>query len=332
MWKKIYQTLKILFGLGLICFLVLKIDINSIINRIRDIDVCWLIIMLILAHLNILISSMKWQWLLNALDVTVGLVRLFFLYLMGSFFSNFLPTMVGGDIVKVYKLARDDKGISTVITATFAERFCGFIALITFVFLILFQKSIYVVYPIIKLLVIGILVLSLVVVFLVLQQKYLSYFVYFKRFKLFARILHILADIRSKLIQLKDKKTIVFASYIVSLFFYVIAMFTVYAAARSLNIQVEAKVLMVVVPLVLLIGHLPVSLGGLGISEAGYVYFFTLFGLSSVDAISIALLLRARMLLTGLMGGITFMLYDNFQQYNHVSSITLKGVIGEKKL
>lgn len=310
--KKIYTLAKFLISLILIYILILKIDRDSLLMRIGSINIYWLSIMLILPHIGILICSIKWQWLLKALGVTESLSHLSILYLMGTFFNNFLPTMAGGDVVRVFQLTKKTSNPSAVIAATFAERFLGITALVTFFFLILFYKNIYDVIPaiIILALVLFVIIGYIVILLLVFHEKYLSYLAPLNRFKVLANIINLLVNSQSKILQFKDKKRAVFTSYLLSLLFYVIAMLTVYAGAQSLNIHVDMKVIIVVVPLVLTVGLLPITLNGLGLNEASYVFFFTLFGLSGIDAFSIALLLRTRILLTGLLGGLTFIFYD----------------------
>ena len=49
---------------------------------------------------NVLISAGKWRILLQRSKVAVGYATAAQLYWIGAFFSNFLPTGVGGDAVK----------------------------------------------------------------------------------------------------------------------------------------------------------------------------------------------------------------------------------------
>ena len=309
----LYQVIKFLIGLSLIFFLFTKIETEILLEKILNINVFWLTITFIVAHINILISSLKWQWLLCALGITAGLFRLIFLYLIGTFFSNFLPSMVGGDIVRVYLLARDKKETASIVAATFTERFLGITALIVFILLILFNESVYDVFPAIAIVVSAVLFLYFLVILIIFQEKHLSYITPFKRFNLLKKIINLSVDTHSKLQYFKKKKKPILISFILSIFFYLNCIFTAYAAAQSFNINVSVEVLMIVVPLVIFISLLPISVGGLGVSEVGYVYFFMFFGISNVDALSIALLLRARVIFSSILGGIAYLLYGNSQ-------------------
>jgi glycosyltransferase 2 family protein len=50
-------------------------------------------------------------------------------YLVGQFFSNFLPTSIGGDAVRVFRLNRLGGRLGLAIASVFVERITGFLAL-----------------------------------------------------------------------------------------------------------------------------------------------------------------------------------------------------------
>lgn len=73
--------------------------------------------------------------------------------------------------------------------------------------------------------------------------------------------------------------------------------------------SIDILYLLAIVPVVLLAAFVPISLNGLGITEAGYVIFFQLIGIPLEDALGIALLLRIRLVITALLGGLIFLWY-----------------------
>ena len=76
---------------------------------------------------------------------------------------------------------------------------------------------------------------------------------------------------------------------------------------RSVGAEVEFYYLLAVLPLVWLAGMIPISLNGLGITEAGYAIFLQLVGVTPEDALTVALLVRFRLLITALLGGLVFL-------------------------
>jgi uncharacterized membrane protein YbhN (UPF0104 family) len=65
--------------------------------------------------------------------------------------------------------------------------------------------------------------------------------------------------------------------------------------------------LFVVVPLILLVGAVPVSPQGLGIQEGAFVFFLQAAGASSAQALAVALVLRAKSYALALVGGVLWL-------------------------
>lgn len=74
--------------------------------------------------LGVAIRAYRWRSLLDALGQPVPIARLAYLYLVGLFFSNFLPTGMGGDVVKAAELRRDTHTVTAVSTVV-SERLMG---------------------------------------------------------------------------------------------------------------------------------------------------------------------------------------------------------------
>lgn len=74
----------------------------------------------------ILLASWRWQRLLRAGRVRISYGRALMLTLMGNFFNNVLPSMIGGDVVKVYYVMKSyPKRKSHVAVAWMADRVTG---------------------------------------------------------------------------------------------------------------------------------------------------------------------------------------------------------------
>ncbi|MDP3716246.1 MAG: lysylphosphatidylglycerol synthase transmembrane domain-containing protein [Acidobacteriota bacterium] len=73
-----------------------------------------------------LMTAIRWQMVLGALGVNVPLGEVLRQALIGMFFSNLMPTAVGGDAVKVYYLGRT-AGYAEVGASVLLDRFLGFL-------------------------------------------------------------------------------------------------------------------------------------------------------------------------------------------------------------
>jgi uncharacterized protein (TIRG00374 family) len=81
---------------------------------------------------GVLISGLKLHVVLRALDYSVDLFSVLRAYFIGAFFNNFIPTSVGGDIIKILELNRieltttTDNSLSVIV-----ERISGIIVLLS---------------------------------------------------------------------------------------------------------------------------------------------------------------------------------------------------------
>ena len=226
---------------------------------------------------------------------------------MGTFFNNFLPTMVGGDIYKTYTLTRETGDAASVLAATFLERFLGLTALVSLLPLIMLHDAINTAVPMLNLILIGILASYIFLLALIVSPV----FDYFgsppPRLKIIHNAWRFASSTHSILQRFKGFGGTLLWSYGISLIFYLFVAGTILTAAMSLGVQIDFLYLLAITPIILLAASAPISLNGLGVAEAGYVVFFQLIGISAEDAFGIALILRMRLLVTALLGGLIFL-------------------------
>ncbi|NOZ37518.1 MAG: flippase-like domain-containing protein [Gammaproteobacteria bacterium] len=300
---------KLAFGIALMAALIMRVDLSALLHKIAGVDIFYLTLMFIIPHLMIGINTLKWQIFLRELGLRLNFNRLFGLYLIATFFNNFLPTMVGGDAVRAYALGRDTQDASSVTAATFMERLVGLAGLVSLVPLVLFSTIVTDQFPVVWLLAPASLLGFALASAMLLSSKFDPLWRWLRNIKKLARLLEFLGRTRKAVYRAAQSLRILLTTYLLSLLFYVGAAGAVWAAAMSLGANVSIGYLIATVPLVLVAGMLPVSLNGLGITEAGFALFLQLAGVPLVDAIGVGLLLRARLLVTGLFGGLLFLRY-----------------------
>jgi uncharacterized membrane protein YbhN (UPF0104 family) len=89
----------------------------------------WLGVAAVLTLAGIALSALRWQKVLDALDIHTRLPRLMSLYLAGQFVSNVLPTTIGGDVLRVSRLSRDTGESSGTFASVVLERLTGWLVL-----------------------------------------------------------------------------------------------------------------------------------------------------------------------------------------------------------
>ena len=77
-----------------------------------------------------LTSAWRWQLLLRAQDVRVPARTLLSSYLVAGFFNNFLPSTIGGDVVRIRDTARPAQSKTLATTVVFVDRALGLMGLV----------------------------------------------------------------------------------------------------------------------------------------------------------------------------------------------------------
>jgi hypothetical protein len=114
--------------------------------------------------------------------------------------------------------------------------------------------------------------------------------------------------VESELAPYWHDRALLTVTMVVSALFHLIQIGTQVALARALGLSVAATFFLVIVPIVNILGMLPVSFSGIGVREAGYWYFLTLLGIEAEPAVALGLLASLIVLLTGLTGAPFFLL------------------------
>lgn len=123
--------IKIVVSVALLAIILYKVDKKQLVDNISKMNPLFIPVIIGLLILNYVISSVRWKNLLIHSDTShISVKYLTKLYFEGSFFNNFMPTSVGGDVYKVVKLGKKLGSTTDAFTATFVERFTGVIALL----------------------------------------------------------------------------------------------------------------------------------------------------------------------------------------------------------
>lgn len=90
----------------------------------------WLFPALVLHLVGFSLTSLRWKILLSAQGAQIPFLRLFLSYFMASFFNTFLPSTIGGDVVRVYDSTKiTGKGAQSAVVVII-ERLTGLMALV----------------------------------------------------------------------------------------------------------------------------------------------------------------------------------------------------------
>ena len=122
--------LKLAVSLGLLALLVGRADTASLWAYVRTASPAWLAGALVLYLLMVLASAWRWGLLLDAQGVRVPGRTLTGSFLVATFFNNFLPSNIGGDVVRIADTARPAGSKTLATTVVLMDRGLGLLGLV----------------------------------------------------------------------------------------------------------------------------------------------------------------------------------------------------------
>jgi glycosyltransferase 2 family protein len=231
-----------------------------------------------------------------------GLMRIFF---VSTFVGTFLPASVGGDAVRAYAVARENVGGSDAIASVFMDRMLGVASILLMALVgLIVARDLASNWTIVTALAATFLLcaLTLLVIFSASAARPLE--------TLLARLpgtvrepsARILESIRRYAAHHGRLGHVLAASVGVQ----VLRIAQAYFLGLGLSITVPLSAYVAFVPLILLVMLLPVTVNGIGTSQAAFVWFFGRAGVPSADAFALSVLFVALGVVGNLPGAILY--------------------------
>lgn len=286
----INKTLRIIIPILLIYLLIRNINWRDALLALSGFPIGMFVVAALLFILANFLFGFRWFYLLNSIGSSEKFSYILSLVFYSLFFSNFLPTTIGGDLVKVAGIMDTKASVSKTvqISTIIADRVFSFLS---------------------KLLLLP------------------FTFWYFKDILVFARNEYILASssflsglpgriknlIYKYLLAIRPwfqfkHLTIILGISWISL---VINGVAFWAIIHTLNPAISYLQIFCVMVLTYFVGLLPISLNGIGVQESSITYLLVLIGFSTGEALAAALLLRLMSVAVSLTGGIWLLFGSN---------------------
>jgi len=307
--KKLFTIiLRISISVILLVFLFKQVDKKSLLEIIKNADKPILSLAFFISFLIYLLCLLRWQMLLKAAKIYLPLKRIIIAFAGGVFFSLFLPSSIGGDLVRSIDLATHTKKPREVVATVLLDRLSGYVGLVIIALLavifgwkLIRDTSVLISITIIT----GILFIILLALF--------NNFLFSKINKLLhsptaGKIKESLRNLHQEIHIFKQHKKIIANNLILSIIIQIIGPLAFYITALSLGIKTNIIYFFIFVPIIGAITLLPISIGGLGLRDATTIYFFTKIGVSKDLAFALSLTSFLFIVIYGALGGIIYVL------------------------
>jgi uncharacterized protein (TIRG00374 family) len=119
---RLWTIIRWIVPLGLIAFLLTQVNWQEILPLLVRVSWTSLLASAFAFLLSQFVIAVRWQYLMRVQDIRLPLSRLTWLVLIGAFASNFLPTTVGGDIVKMVAISNGQPKRAMAVASVAVDR------------------------------------------------------------------------------------------------------------------------------------------------------------------------------------------------------------------
>ena len=302
-FQKFKTPIKLGFAGTLLAFLISQTDLAFIKALLLTTNLWLFLFAFLIMCARMFVAAFRWKVLLPRETTNVSLLRLAMFYYIGRFFGFFLPTVVGGDLVRGYYLYGDGISKPEVAGSILAERVLGIAAMMVLALLAMACGFNRISNNVIRLLVIVPSVSGLTILWLIYTGNWnlSSGLQSVTKGKL--QFVHEIIPIVGSY---KRRPGCLFYGFGLSVLFQALGIGATYLIALSLGSPTPLFFFLMFLPIIWLVSMLPVSINGLGIREGSFVLLFTSIGMSKEMALAISTLFLFQLLLMAGLGSLFF--------------------------
>ncbi len=302
--KRFLKILRFAICLGLIYFVISKVDYEPLKAILRDLRLEFCLAIIGVLYVQDFIKALKWHTLLLAKNINLSILRIIQVDFASTFLSLFVPSTISLDLFRAYGLSKEVASKKQAASSIIVDRALSLFALIVVanVNVVLFYKTIAVpevAYTSTLTLV------AFVAVVLIINSRFLIRFL--SRYEATIRkykILQKLGKLHESINEYKLHKSKLVKVFLLSVAMQTLRIVVYYLASLAVNANIPFQYFMIFTPIVMFLVMLPISLAGIGLRESSFVYFFTKVGVLGTIAFAIPALVSLMVVISVLPGGV----------------------------
>jgi glycosyltransferase 2 family protein len=293
------------FGLSaaLMVWLFKRIDLHNMWDAIKGADTDYLIAAGLIFFVINLIILYRWRILMKAVGLKVkrfSSVRWFFI---GLFCNLFLPTSVGGDVIKGLGLAKETGNSPKVFASIVLDRLSGFAGIVIIATLSFFLGKTILQDRSVVIAIISMAAVSVVFVVVLFSHRIFS--LACRAFGAWPKVKDSLMNLHYDIVLLKGNQKRGWESIGISILAQLILAIEFYLTSKGMHQNISLIYFIIFSPIVCVVTSLP-SIGGLGVREVSWVYLLSKVGVHQGVALGLSLINFGFMVLIGILGGVLY--------------------------
>ncbi|MDD4910566.1 MAG: lysylphosphatidylglycerol synthase transmembrane domain-containing protein [Candidatus Omnitrophica bacterium] len=307
MKKALNIGLRVSVSILLLFFLFSKVNIEELRVTISKADPVYIIAAFLLLLFLYLLALIRWDMLLRGVMLHIPLRRVAVSFLGGNFFNLFLPSTIGGDVVRSMDLVIHTRSSKEVVATVLLDRISGFVGLVSVAIVALLLGYRYISDEPVVFFIIAAVAFILLALIIVLFNERVFLFVnsllkshHEKGIRAYLKNLH------QEIYHFRSRSAVITKNFFISVAIQAMTPLIFWLTARALGADIPLIYFFIFVPVVTTITILPVSIGGLGLRDMSTVFFFTKVGMAHNAALAMSLINFGFLLLAGIAGGIVY--------------------------
>lgn len=292
----------------MLAWLSAQVDLRSVGEVIARANPLWLVVGVLVNLLSVVCAAWRWQQLLRGLGFRFPLLQLLRLVLAGSFFNMFLPSSVGGDLMKMVLIAPGLDQREAAISSVLMDRVVGLAVTIGVgIAAVLLMPSVWQDVSLLGTLAAALLIFC-VGAAAMFSRRLIDLAGRLAPAFLWRRLGPSVLRVHTSLLRYGQRRDVLLAAAGISVLRQFAICLSVYCAGLAFGIGLSPVAYFATVPIAVAITALPIAINGLGLQDNALLFLLGLVGLTSAQALSLSVFLHALRNGTGLFGGLIFAL------------------------
>jgi uncharacterized protein (TIRG00374 family) len=304
---KLTTLLKLVISLALILFVFARVDLAAVAAQLAAANLWPALAALLFYLLAIAINAAKWHVLLRAQGIRIPFGELLGIQFVGFFFNNFLPANVGGDLMRGYTLARYTDRLADAAVSVVVDRIMGLLAYMSTAALAAFvvvgvtgRRDLEAV-EWVAALSLAVVVVGLAVL---LSRRLRGLLTQLFGWRFLARLAPLWQGISDALNAYRFRYAALALAFGIGLVGILCTTVVNWCLSQALGGLMSLPAILIFNPLIALVLMLPISIGGLGLNQAAYPFFYGLAGVPADHAVAVSVLMQAVIIVGSLPGGL----------------------------
>ena len=302
---------QVLVGVAALGLIIIKSDARGLIEALRNTRLSLLPIAVVASFMVTWLMAFRWQAILHAKGLNLNTRRLFHYYLIGIFFTSFVPGGgVSGDVARLIYVDREVHDKALVLSTLVYERLIGVFTLLLIGLGATLMTRAYGQTDRMIYLSEGILAIAFIVIAALMSSFVSSRLAGLIR-KVGRRIRAVrVAEAAARTLEsvsvLRRDSGLLLRTSIISILIRFVWSLGCYVVSRAMGLPIDLLTLFAFISLVDLVRLMPISVGGLGVREWTVIALFATLGITKEQSLTFSVLAFAPIYLNAIVGGLLY--------------------------